>query len=58
VEIIRLIKENGGTYSGSISKAVTHLVAADPEEDSKKLNDARSKGIKVVGEKFLKAFMK
>lgn len=57
-DVIKIIKENGGTYAASITKAVTHLIVADPDEDTKKLNDARAKGVKVVGENFLKNLSK
>ncbi len=56
-EVIKIIKENGGEYSATITKKTTHLVTNDPSADTAKLNKARQSGIKVVGERFLKKFL-
>jgi len=49
----KLITSHGGKVAASMTKNVTHLLAADPTEDSAKLNKAREAGVKIVGEKFL-----
>jgi hypothetical protein len=43
----------GGTYSDELTKKVTHLIAADPQSTSAKLEQARQMGITIVGEDFL-----
>jgi len=46
-----LIKDNGGKIAASVTKAVTHVVAADI--NSKKAAEAKTKGIPLVKESFL-----
>lgn len=48
-----LILANGGTFAPSVTKKVTHLIAADPDAATTKLEKARKSGIKIVGENFL-----
>ncbi|GAG83027.1 unnamed protein product, partial [marine sediment metagenome] len=56
-DIISLIEANGGRFSKSITRSVTHLVAADPDANTSKLNKARTAGTQVVGENFLRRLM-
>lgn len=51
-DAIALIKKHGGTYATTVTKAVTHVVVADPNEDTSKINEARASGKKIVSEKF------
>ncbi|KAK6508276.1 hypothetical protein TWF506_010372 [Arthrobotrys conoides] len=46
-KIQKITEENGGTYSGDLTKQVTHLVASNPE--GKKYHFAKQWGIKIVG---------
>lgn len=48
----QLIKSNGGTFAKTVTKKVTHLVAANPDAASAKLSKARANGTKIVGESF------
>jgi len=52
-DVISLIKKNGGTYATSVTKAVTHLIVEDVNEDTAKITDAKAAGKKIVGESFL-----
>lgn len=52
-EYIKLIESQGGEFASSVTKKVTHLVAASPDEHTTKLDKARAMGIMVVGESFL-----
>lgn len=52
-DYVKLIEDNGGTFASSVTKKVTHLVAAEPDGASEKLTKARSMGITVVGEDYL-----
>ncbi|KAF3088797.1 hypothetical protein TWF102_008487 [Orbilia oligospora] len=45
-KIQKITEENGGTYSGDLTKQVTHLVASNPE--GKKYQFAKQWGIKIV----------
>jgi len=56
--LVKIINEHGGTYASSITKAVTHVLASDPDTVSEKLIKAKSEGKKIVGESFLKNVMK
>ena len=49
------IKANGGDIGSSISKATTYLVLKDPDSTSKKANDARAAGVKIVTVEQLKS---
>ena len=49
----QLIAANGGTFSNTVTKKVTHVVAKDPDAASSKLDKARRYGAKIVGEDFL-----
>jgi len=51
--LISLIKNHGGNYASSITKAVTHVIASDPTEKNAKLLKAKEEGKKIVGEEFL-----
>jgi len=57
-ELAAILKEHGAAYSSSMTKAVTHLLVADPDEQSAKTIKAKSEGIKIVGENFLKNILK
>lgn len=48
-----IINANGGTYSATMTKKVTHVVAKQVDGASTKLERARKLGIKVVPETFL-----
>lgn len=48
-----LITRNGGTIAASVTKKVTHLVAANPNEKTGKMDKAREQGIVIVGEDWL-----
>jgi len=50
----RMIEDAGGEYEKSLKSSVTHLIAADPDGNSGKLQKARKKGTKVIGEDELK----
>jgi len=52
-DYIKFIQERGGIYHPTVTKKVTHLVAAEPNGASGKLEKARKNGIFVVGENFL-----
>jgi len=53
-EIKKLIEKNGGTFSKGITKDVTHVVCANMDDKTKKLDKAKEEGKKLVDEKFLK----
>jgi DNA ligase-1 len=52
-EYSELIAQNGGTFSNTVTKKVTHVVAKDPDAATTKLEKARKYGAKVVGEEVL-----
>lgn len=56
-DVINIIKNNGGNYAASMTKAVTHLIVADKNELSQKITSAKNTGVKVVGEDFLSSFV-
>jgi BRCT domain type II-containing protein len=49
------IKANGGTFSSSVTKKVTHLIVGDPTATTTKIEKARKQGIEIVGEDWLTA---
>ena len=58
-EVQTLIESQGGTYActkiflmltASVNNSVTHLVVANPKKLTGKLEAAKNKGIKIVGE--------
>ena len=49
-EFEKMIKENGGKVSGSVSSKTTYLLAADGEESSTKYKTAVSLGIEIINE--------
>ena len=49
-EFEKLIKDNGGKVSGSVSKKTSYLLAADGEESSTKYKTAVSLGIEIINE--------
>jgi len=53
-EIKKLIEKNGGTFSKGITKDVTHVVCANMDDKTKKLDKAKEEGKELVDEKFLK----
>jgi NAD-dependent DNA ligase len=55
-DVVKIIKKGGGTYAASVTNKVTHLITSDPDADTAKLNAAREKGLKIVGENFLDKF--
>lgn len=50
-KIQKITEENGGTYSGDLTKQVTHLVASNPE--GKKYQFAKQWGISIVSVEWL-----
>ena len=50
LEFEKLIKDNGGKVSGSVSKKTSYLLAADGEESSTKYKTAVSLGIEIINE--------
>jgi len=46
----KMIEDAGHGYTDTFSKTVTHLVAADPDSGSSKLEKAKKAGTKVIGE--------
>lgn len=53
----QLIEQRGDVYTDTFSKAVTHLVAADPNSGSAKLKKATKQGTKVISEDELIALL-
>jgi len=49
----QIIAANGGTYSNTVTKKVTHVIAKEPDAASAKLDKARRYGAKIVGENFI-----
>ena len=56
-EVVALIKKNGGVFASSVTKAVTHIIVADPSDTTAKIVKARETGVKIVGIDFLDNFM-
>lgn len=52
-EFAAIIAANGGTYSATVTKKVTHLIARESDAASDKLDKARKNGITIVDESFL-----
>lgn len=52
-DIEKLITSNGGTFSSSVTKKVTHLIVADPTATTTKIEKARRDGTKIVSEEWL-----
>jgi hypothetical protein len=52
-EYADIITANGGTYSNTVTKKITHLIAKDVDGASDKLDKARKYGAKIVNEDFL-----
>ncbi len=52
-----LIRDKGHDYTDTFSKEVTHLVAADPDSGSNKLQKARKMNIPVISEQDLLAML-
>jgi BRCT domain type II-containing protein len=52
-EYAAIIAQNGGIFSPTVTKKVTHVIAKDADAASDKLDKARKNGIKVVEESFL-----
>lgn len=36
-DVVKLIEDNGGEYSGSVTKRVTHVIVADPSASTQKI---------------------
>jgi len=53
-KIIELIEKNGGKYSKSITKDVTHVICAKMDDKTQKLQKAKELGKILVTESFLK----
>lgn len=51
-EYEKIIHANGGVFSSTVTKKVTHLIAANPDSASSKLEKARKNGTKIIGESF------
>jgi DNA ligase (NAD+) len=56
-EIIQAIEAGGGKFVSSVTKAVTHLLVADPGDTSEKIKKARQDGKKIVTEDFLEDYL-
>jgi NAD-dependent DNA ligase len=56
-EIIGIIRKHKGEYRSTVTRDVTHILCADPDADSAKLNKAREIGIAIVSESYLAPFM-
>jgi NAD-dependent DNA ligase len=55
----KVIEDNGGIVSGSVSAQTTYLIAKDPSESGGKLDKARKSGVSVIGvEQFKKILAK
>ena len=55
IQLRRDFFENTGLAGSSISKATTYLVLKDPDSTSKKANDARAAGVKILTVEQLKS---
>eukprot|EP01092_Planopodium_desertum_P001274 TRINITY_DN1186_c0_g2_i3.p1 TRINITY_DN1186_c0_g2~~TRINITY_DN1186_c0_g2_i3.p1 ORF type:complete len:203 (+),score=54.81 TRINITY_DN1186_c0_g2_i3:71-610(+) len=56
-KIEKIITKNGGKFAKSLTKGVTHLIVADPDNLTAKLKKAKEDGVKIVGDNFLKHFV-
>jgi len=56
--IVKAIVSAGGKVAGTVTKDVSVLIAEDPDAKSQKLDKAREDGVKVVGEDYLKKYIK
>jgi len=56
--IVKAIVAAGGKVAGTVTKDVSVLIAEAPDAKSKKLDKAREDGVKVVGEDYLKKYIK
>jgi NAD-dependent DNA ligase len=52
-EVVQKILENGGNYASTVTRAVTHIIVADPDDSTAKIEKARERGVKIVGVEFL-----
>lgn len=53
-QIVSLIEKEGGKFASTVSKSVTHLVAANPFLMTAKMEKAQANGVTIVGEDFIK----
>jgi len=56
-DIVAILKKHGGAHSNTITKAVTHLIVADPNAITAKITKAKAEGKKIIGENALKKFL-
>jgi len=56
-DVIKAIEANGGEYAKSVTSSVTHIITDNPDSDSKKITDAKSKGVKIVDEDFISKYL-
>jgi NAD-dependent DNA ligase len=47
-EIVKSIEESGHVFSKSVTKDTNFLLVEDVESNTKKLNDARNKGVSLI----------
>jgi len=52
-KVVDLIEERGGKFAPSVTNQVTHLIAANPWMMTNKMDEAKAKGIEIVGEDFI-----
>jgi len=55
-EAVKIIEKSGGKYVTSITKSCTHIVVADPNERTAKIDAAEQQGVKIVSEDWLMKF--
>jgi len=53
-KVAAAVEKNGGKFSKTITKAVTHVIVANQDDKSQKLQKAKESGKILVGESFLK----
>jgi len=56
-DAIEAITKGGGKFVTTVTKACTHLLVADPDEETAKITKARDAGVEIVGEDFLANFL-
>eukprot|EP01126_Amoeba_proteus_P055454 TRINITY_DN6887_c0_g3_i3.p1 TRINITY_DN6887_c0_g3~~TRINITY_DN6887_c0_g3_i3.p1 ORF type:complete len:1928 (-),score=499.26 TRINITY_DN6887_c0_g3_i3:166-5883(-) len=56
-DVMKLIRDNGGKCATSVTNSVTHILVADPNSCTGKIQQAKDKGVKIVGMEFLAKLM-
>lgn len=57
-DLVKIIEENGGTFSSNVGKKTSHLIIADPGSQSSKAVKARDAGVKLISEDDFLAMIK